>query len=44
MKLSSMDISEKSGNSVEKIEKFIQKKLAYDIDHNPCPSLVSFEV
>ena len=41
--LCSMDTSEKPGNSIEKIEKFIQKKFAHDVDHNPCPSLVPFE-
>ena len=29
--------------SMEKIEKFIQKKFAYNTDHNLCPSLLPFE-
>ena len=38
-----MDITEKPGNSTQKIERFIQKKFASSGDHNPCPSPLPFE-
>jgi len=41
--ISEMDISEKSGNSIEKIEKFIQKKFATSPYHNPFPAMMPFE-
>ena len=41
--ISEMDISEKAGNSIETIEKFIQKKYVTNPDHNPFPASMSFE-
>ena len=39
-----MDITEKPGNLIEKIETFIEKKFASSTDHNPCPSPLPFEI
>ena len=36
--LSTMDTSEKQGNSIKKIESFIEKKYADNSEHNPFPS------
>ena len=36
--LPTMDTSEKQGNSIEKIESFIEKKYADNSEHNPFPS------
>lgn len=41
--ISEMDISEKSGNSIETIEKFIQRKYATCPNHNPFPAPMVFE-
>ena len=41
--LCSMDIDQKRGNSIEIIEKFIQKKFSSRTDHNPFTSDMPFE-
>jgi len=41
--ISEMNITEKSGNSIEIIEKYIQRKYTTSKDHNPFPGTMAFE-